>query len=784
MNTEDKTIARLRHRIEALEKRLADSIAREESLARERREFISIFNSLDAGIYVADPDTYELLFANKAVQKKVKTGENLIGKKCYRVLQHQSEPCSFCSNAIIFGEKFGQPHIYEIRNRLNGRWYHCIDRAIQWIDGRTVRFEVAIDIHDRKMAEEALQESERKYSALVEHAHDGVFIIQDGIRKFSNKAMAEIFGYTLDDFIGKPFLKNVFPEYRDQLQRLFQDVERRKEAPQIYQSKIVRKDGAVRDVEVSVAPTRYSRRPAIMGIVRDITEYRRLAESLWESEQKYRILHDYLDVHLPLHLGHSDETYKFKLWNRYSQTMLGYSPEEAIGKLTPGDIHETPEEAQEVVDLVNERGIYDREINLIHRDGRKVPVHLVVVPKKSPEGKTIGLFGFAEDITERKKAEVALRESERRFRALVENSLVGIFICQEGKIVYRNPEHDRIFSFARKDTPIEEFERRIHPDDVHKFGPFFQMCRSSTVSSLNTDVRFVTNGDVDNASDFKWLQCRASRIEVQGRDAVLVNMMDITRARQLEHFLTVEDKMTSLGRVAAGMAHEIRSPLSGINILFDTLGRICENRDRIDDAMLDEFRTVIDKVKDASQRIESVVRRVLDFARPVEIRRQPTNLNHPVEEALNLSKITLKKEGITVYKSLDSNLPNSYASPRMIEQVVMNLITNAIHAMGEVCDRKKILSVSSFREAGHLVIRIADSGIGIPTSLYDKIFDPYFSTKSHGSGIGLSLSRRIVKDHNGRLEVSKSRWGGAEFSIKIPIRFIPEPSEFFGISCG
>lgn len=783
MSSKLPTVEQLQQRIKRLEHRLASIIAQKEALSREREEFISVFNSINAGIYVADPNSYELLFVNKAIQQRATSGKNIIGKKCYHVLQNKSEPCSFCTNSIIFGNKLGKPYSYEIQNRVNGRWYHCIDRAIRWIDGRNVRFELAIDIDDRKKTEEALKESEKKYSTLVEHAHDGVFIIQDGTRKFSNKAMATIFGYTLKEFIDHSFLENILPDYRSPLEKRVQNVESLRENPQIYQAKIVRKDGVLRDVEMSISPIRYSGKPAIMGIIRDITDYRKMAENLWESEEKYRILHDYLDLHLPLHLGYSDESYKFRLWNRYSEVMLGYSSDEAIGKLTPDDIHETPEEAREVVVVAERDGIYDKEVNFVHQDGRKIPVHLVVVPKKSPDGDIIGLYGFAEDITERKKAETALKKSERRFRALVENSLVAIFICQDGKIVYKNPEYDRIFTFVRENNPIEDFEKRIHPEDKSKFKPFFEMCRSAKICSLNTDVRFIRNENIEKMSDIKWVQCRVSQIEYRGQDAVLVNMMDITRTKQLENILNVEDKMTSLGRVAAGIAHEIRSPLSGINILFDTLRQTCESHDRIDAAMLEEFRNIITKAQEASQRIESVVRRVLDFARPAEMQRHLTNLNQPVEEAVNLSKVTLRKEGITVWKDLDATIPNCYASPRMIEQVLMNLITNAIHAMKN-CEKKKILSINSVQEGGHVVIRVADSGSGVPPSLHEKIFDPYFTTKTNGSGIGLSVSRRIVKDHDGMLEVSRSRWGGAAFSVKIPIANSTETDRLFAISFG
>ena len=117
-------------------------------------EFLEIFDEIDAPVYVADPETYEILYANKAIKRFF--GKKLIGKKCYQAFQNLDKPCPFCTNKYIFGENLGKTYIWDFQNKHNGRWYHCIDRAIKWHDGRYVRFEIAIDITDRKRFEERL----------------------------------------------------------------------------------------------------------------------------------------------------------------------------------------------------------------------------------------------------------------------------------------------------------------------------------------------------------------------------------------------------------------------------------------------------------------------------------------------------------------------------------------------------------------------------------------------------------------------------------------------------
>ena len=128
-------------------------------LELEREQQLSIFNSIDEAIYVADPDSYEVLYANKALKNGFGEVE---GKKCYKALQGRHDPCPFCTNTLIFGKNIGKTHIWEFQNEVDRRWYRCIDRAIRWPDGRMVRYEMAIDVTDQKVLEEELKKGSEK----------------------------------------------------------------------------------------------------------------------------------------------------------------------------------------------------------------------------------------------------------------------------------------------------------------------------------------------------------------------------------------------------------------------------------------------------------------------------------------------------------------------------------------------------------------------------------------------------------------------------------------------
>jgi len=174
------------------------------------------------------------------------------------------------------------------------------------------------------------------------------------------------------------------------------------------------------------------------------------------------------------------------------------------------------------------------------------------------------------------------------------------------------------------------------------------------------------------------------------------------------------------------------------------------------------------EIQGASNKIEEVIRRVMDFAKPGMPRLSLININQPIEEALKLSAATLRKSGITVKQELGEGLPLCRADLQMIEQVILNLITNALQAMLAVTGERNLELCSSCSD-GHIVVTVGDSGPGIAPQERAKIFDPFYTTKSDGSGIGLSLCQRIMTDHRGTLTVETNSWGGAEFRIELPV---------------
>jgi signal transduction histidine kinase len=222
--------------------------------------------------------------------------------------------------------------------------------------------------------------------------------------------------------------------------------------------------------------------------------------------------------------------------------------------------------------------------------------------------------------------------------------------------------------------------------------------------------------------------------------------------------------MASLGRVAAGIAHEIRNPLSGINIYLNTLKKLHHQQ-----GSEIQVEQILKQIQAASVKIESVIRRVMDFAKPSEPKLTLIDINDPVTDAINLCAVTMRKSGVKINKMLTNDLPPSYADKSLIEEMVLNLLNNAAEAM-KTMETGKTIVVATSVEDDHIIIQVSDSGPGVPHEMRNKILEPYFTTKNDGTGIGLSLCHRIISDHRGSLIVTDSELGGAGFQIAIPIK--------------
>jgi signal transduction histidine kinase len=311
--------------------------------------------------------------------------------------------------------------------------------------------------------------------------------------------------------------------------------------------------------------------------------------------------------------------------------------------------------------------------------------------------------------------------------------------------------------------PFPVSRLHIHRDDREKFLRYLNLLYQPGPLQVSLEIRLFPFSNNRVSEHVKYVHCGISKIMYQGKSAAVITMVDTTRVKELERLVQLREKMVSLGHVAAGIAHEIRNPLSGINILLDGIKENFQDPDSAGD-----IQELIFEAQKASDKIAAVVKRVLDFSRPHRPHLSLSDIQIPLKEALNLSKTGLRKSRISLHVKFSETLPFVYIDVQLIEQVVLNIISNAIEAMRQMTDEKH-LEIVSVQENGSIVVSIADSGPGIPKDIRKKIFEPFYTSRSDGSGIGLSLCQRFIGDLGGTIEIYRSKWGGAEFRIKIPL---------------
>jgi len=501
-------------------------------------------------------------------------------------------------------------------------------------------------------------------------------------------------------------------------------------------------------------------------VFRDITARKRTEEALRDSMAQLERI--FSNIHLCV--VHLDSEFHFLRVNKAYADSCGYPPEFFPGKnhfdLYPHAENETI--FRKVVETGEPCHVVAKPFEFPdHPEWGVTYWDWSLLPLQEPDGKVGGLIFCLIDVTERRRAEEELARSEERFRSLVNGSLVGIFILQNGGVVYMNPEQKRLFGNMPEFFVLRNFPD-VHPEDRKKFEAFCDAVVSDGSGPLDMELRFYPFGKSAEGVDLRWVHCRATSIRSPEERVFLVNMVDITRLKEMEHQVMIREKLASLGHVAAGIAHEIRSPLSGINIYMAALQQIHGEAECMEPEAREQAGEIVLQIQSASQRIESVIKKVMDFTRPAAPRKESVDISMAVENAIDFTAANLRKNGITLDRSRLVSLPKCSADPPMITQVAMNLISNAAQAMGNTRG-PKIVEISSAVEDGRIVVRVSDSGPGVPPAIREKIFDPFYTTRKEGYGIGLSFCRRVIEDHSGALKVGASRWGGAEFRIELPL---------------
>jgi PAS domain S-box-containing protein len=808
-------------------------------------------------------------------------------------------------NALTRTLKDGSPFLVQAKLiTTNGKRLWVEVRGLQQVveGGKTSVAGTLQDITERKQTEVALRESEARFRVLVEGAPDAIFVQSAGRFAYLNPAACRLFGASrAEDMLGKDFMEWVAPEYRDKIQERIRFQCETGEPTTPMEQEYLRLDGSRAHVETAAVPIRYQGENAHIVFLRDITERKQAEEALRESKDRFRNLVE----SAPIGIFTTSSNGKALSINLAMARILDFpSQEEAIKRYTDlsSQLYVHAERRHEFLRLLQEFGrVEDFEYQARTAVGRTIWLSMNARISDPREDGSFIIEGFATDITERKRAEDELRDSEERHRRIVEASSDAILLRSKEIVIYANPAALKLF---RANQPGDLIGKRyldlVHPDDralsaervkknidenwiasprehrvlaldgqvVHVestgvpvkyrgetqvFGVFrditerrlaneklrgtekkyrelaeslpqviFEIDLNGTLKYLNQtgfrlfgytpeeiskgfnvleafipenrdrlaiDIMLNVQGERFGRKDYTAVRKDGTKFPVgvhanrvmSGQTAVGVRgiLIDLTATRRaeeekrkLEIQLQQAQKMEAIGALAGGIAHDFNNILSAI-IGYTELAMLNEG--------VSNSENELNQALIAANRAKDLVKQILAFSRQTDEERMPVRVALVAREAVKFLRATIPAT-IEIKTRLDEKSGAVLANSVELHQIIMNLCTNAQHAIGEQAgllevevqnteiDLAQKNDVIDLEIGSYVKLSVRDTGYGMVPDTIKRIFDPYFTTKEKGvgTGLGLAVVHGIVKKCGGAIRVESELGKGTTFHIYLP----------------
>jgi PAS domain S-box-containing protein len=642
------------------------------------------------------------------------------------------------------------------------RWMESAGQVFQNPSGEKRVSVISRDITERKLADEALRQSEQRYRQLVEQSPEAIMIHTDGIIVFATEPFAKMMRVpSAESLIGKSALEFIHPNFRNAIAERLSQLREGKQLLPMIEQQMVRADGSVIHVESIPRPLEYNGKFSIEVILHDITDRKHIEEAMRESQAKWRSLVE----NVPDIIATIDADGGILFINRLfpghgRQQVLGAS----ICNFTPEAYRDEVRDAVRHVFKTGQSAHYQMAEQ--GATGEFTWYSGRVGPIKSGD-EIVAATLILTDITEQKRAEQSLRESETRFRQMAENIEEVFWMTDHPAshgMIYVSPAYEKIWgrtcaSLYEKSASLMD---AVHEDDRERVEAAIPLQVEGKYDETYRIVR--PDGSI------RWVHDRAFPIRNERGEIYRIagHAEDITERKKIEMQFFQSQKMDAFGKLAGGVAHDFNNLLtviSGYNEIV--LNGFNAN---------DPRRDCVEEIGKAAERASALTGQLLAFSRQQVLQPKIISLNGVVENVQKMLR-RLIGEDIALETEIAENLHTTRADPGQLENVLMNLAVNARDAMphgGTLSIKTENITVPDGNPnvpAGrYVMMSVADSGVGMTEQVRAQIFEPFFTTKpvGQGTGLGLATCYGIVKQSNGFITVDSKLGEGSAFKIYLP----------------
>jgi PAS domain S-box-containing protein len=671
--------------------------------------------------------------------------EEIVGHRAHELnLLANPEEANRMNQLIKEQGKFRQEEFrFRTRSGEIRTWLCSID--IISIGGEPSILCVATDITERKKAREAIRESEEKFSKAF-HASPGSISISrlsDGKFIEVNESFCRDKGYTRKDIIGRSSLDLTIWANLDDGKRIMKTL---KEGGHV-RNEVIQyrtKSGFVRTGLTSAELINIGNEPCMIVLNNDITQQKQAEEQLRMLSSVTQQVSDSIII--------TDPGFRITYMNRAAQDLFGYTIDEAKGKNLEIFNAVTPPEKtrRDMIETVTRAKMWSSTIAKKRKDGSIIVCDCRLSPLYDNKGQINAYIDVQRDVTDQKEVEAEIQAQKQLIESILATMPEGVLVIgADDRIILANESVRQIFH--RKYNSIKNrLLRNIIPVEQ--------------LNNLYNDVKLGKN--TGNTLEFRYrsqnmdkiIACAAIKMDAE---RTLLTFTDVSREREEEEKLYLTDRLASIGEMAAGLAHELNNPLTGILSLSQLL---------IDSDIPQEPREDLECIHNEAKRAASIVKNVLLFTRNNNYENGQATVNEVVSDVLRLREYEERTNNITIVTHLQENLPEIPIDKFQLQQVFLNIILNAEAAIKDA-GRPGLLTITTERVNNHINVHFSDNGCGIKKHVLPRIFDPFFTTKDigKGTGLGLSICYGIVVKHGGKISVRTRVNEGTTFTVKMPV---------------